>query len=1151
LYKLLGTVEATADGALVSLGGPRQRSVLADLALHAGRTVASSQLIDDIWGERAPATAGHTLETYVSRLRQALGSSAHSDSSVVTRPTGYMLLTAPGSVDVEQFRDLAAQGADAAQRGNAAAAVDLLAAALAVWRGPALADVRDAPFATLAADRLEGERLTSVELLMDARLLLGHHAELVTELEGLVVESPYRERLHAQLMTALYRSGRQAEALAAFRRARGHLVDELGIEPGPHLRELELAILRHDPELLPAAANAAKNGTIAHSGGASKTQSARPALPDEAGLAVTESVTSRRHPLAWLARFKPPARQAVVRWGIAGLAIVAVGGIIVPVALTSVPVHRIAVADGIAELSASGTSLVRSVTLAGSPDAAVSADGSLWVASAEEDAVYRINPVTDSLVQAIAVGSGPSALATTGSDVWVVNTLDGSVSRINVAVDRVVQTVVVGGEPTGIASGSGLLWVTDDAASSLLALNPVSGQPVARVKLPSPGYGVAFGAGSLWVTSPSRNSVTRVNPHTDSAYRPIRVGSGPTAVVFGLGSVWIANELDSTVTRLDPVTGRAATIPAGDGVDALMTSGHFIWAADRLATALTRIGVRGGGTGSTLPLGGTPVALAAVDGRIWVAIGPAENTPAVYGTLRVVSVLRPTSIDPALQYPSMGSVFGQSTYDTLVTFQKTGGSAGLQLVPDLAMAMPAVSGAGTVYTFTLRRGLRYSTGRLVLAGDFRYAIERVMDLNPAAASFLDGIVGATACTPGGRCDLSRGIIIDNAARTVTFLLTARDPDFLYKLAFAFTAPVPGSVPMRDTGGTPVPGTGPYVITQYVPGREAVFTRNPHFREWSAAAQPAGSLASIVWTFGNSVGREEAEIADGKADWTNDPLPGVAGLIARYSGEVHVNPMPEIVFAAFNTRAAPFKDPRVRQAFSLAADRASFVRMLGGPDLASPTCQILPRGIPGYEPYCPFTADATDSGAWIGPDLAAARQLVAASGTSGMPVTVWSDNVAPDPTTGAFTVSVLRRIGYEAALRVVAPTVLQQEVNDSRNNAQATDGSWLADYPSASDFFDLLFRCSAFRLADPADTRNGSFYCDPAVDRQMNSADAQQANDPAAAAATWTAVDRAVTSAAPWVPLAVLDNVDFLSTRVTNYQYNLFFGIVLDQLRIRR
>ena len=143
---------------------------------------------------------------------------------------------------------------------------------------------------------------------------------------------------------------------------------------------------------------------------------------------------------------------------------------------------------------------------------------------------------------------------------------------------------------------------------------------------------------------------------------------------------------------------------------------------------------------------------------------------------------------------------------------------------------------------------------------------------------------------------------------MTFRLSAPDPDFLYKLAFGFTAPVPSYIPARDAGRDPVPGTGPYMITRYVPGRQVVFARNPYFREWSAAAQPDGSPDRIVWTFGTSLTREAAEIEAGQADWTNDPLPGVAGLSARFPAQVHISALPEIVFTAFNTRVAPFNDP---------------------------------------------------------------------------------------------------------------------------------------------------------------------------------------------------------------------------------------------------
>jgi YVTN family beta-propeller protein len=797
--------------------------------------------------------------------------------------------------------------------------------------------------------------------------------------------------------------------------------------------------------------------------------------------------------------------------------------------------------------------VTRTLGLPDPPGAAVAADGSVWAASPQGNVVYRIAPATASLVQTIPVGGGPSAITASGPDIWVASALDGTISRISATTDQVVQTIPVGIEPTGITAGGGAIWVADAAASTVSALSPVSGRLMSTIPLASAPFGVAFGAGSVWVTSPATDSVTRVDPRSLRPGQQILAGAGPTAVTFGLGSVWVANSLDSTVSRIDPGTDSvAATIPVGDSPDAVAVTGGSVWAAGRLSATLTRISARGT-PAAAVPVGGSPVALAAAGGGagdVWVAAGaPAGSRPAG-GTLRMVSGNPPGSIDPALIYPLAFADFSAATYDTLVTFQKTGGSSGLQLVPDLALAMPTVTGGGTVYTFTLRPGLRYSTGRPVRPADFRYAIERVLTLNPTAATFLDGITGASACAPGKRCNLARGITVDNSARTITFHLTAPDPTFLDKLAFEFTTPVPSYVPATTPSRTPVPCIGPYMITRYVPHHLAVFARNPYFREWSAAAQPAGSPDRIIWTFGLPLAREAADIEAGHADWTNDPLPAVAGLAARYPAQVHINPLPTIVYTSFNTRVAPFNHPQVRQAFSLAADRRRFIALLGGPDQAVPACQILPPGIPGHRPYCPFTANPGPSGAWTGPDLGAARRLVAASGTKGMRVTVWSDNLPFDPQIGAFTVSVLRELGYRATLHMASHNAVVQATNNSQRRIQATGSVWFADYPSASDFLDLFFRCSASRLDDPAATRNGSFFCDPAADRLMSQADNEQATNPQQAATTWAKADQAVTFAAPWVILANLNNVDFLSTRVTNYQYNPFLGVLLDQLQIR-
>jgi DNA-binding SARP family transcriptional activator len=245
-FGILGPLEARRDGRPLDLGGARQRSVLAVLLLNAGATVPASVLIDEVWGEEPPATAANLLQGYVSALRKELG-----HDTIATRGRGYAVEAA--ELDLRRFERLA----DDADGLPPAVAAERLGDALALWRGPAFADLLDEPFARLASARLEELRLAVHERRIEADLAAGRHGAVVAELEQVVAEHPLRERPRALLMLALYRCGRQAEALAAYQAARRALVEQLGIEPVPALRRLEQAILRHDPELDPPAAGRA------------------------------------------------------------------------------------------------------------------------------------------------------------------------------------------------------------------------------------------------------------------------------------------------------------------------------------------------------------------------------------------------------------------------------------------------------------------------------------------------------------------------------------------------------------------------------------------------------------------------------------------------------------------------------------------------------------------------------------------------------------------------------------------------------------------------------------------------------------------------------------------------------------------------------
>ena len=253
-FRILGPLEAFDGDRQLSLGGPKTRALLALLLLHPNEVISSDRLIDELWGADSPEDAAGALRVNVSRLRKAL-----PPDVLATRSPGYVLQLEPDTLDLIRFERLVDEGRSLLARGLVADVSERLRQALSLWRGPALADFTYERFAQAAIARLEEIRLAAVELRIDADLALGRHDELVGELEALVAEHPLRERLRRCLMTALYRCGRQAEALDAFQHARRALVDELGIEPSAELSGLEQAILRHDPSLdLPEPARASR-----------------------------------------------------------------------------------------------------------------------------------------------------------------------------------------------------------------------------------------------------------------------------------------------------------------------------------------------------------------------------------------------------------------------------------------------------------------------------------------------------------------------------------------------------------------------------------------------------------------------------------------------------------------------------------------------------------------------------------------------------------------------------------------------------------------------------------------------------------------------------------------------------------------------------
>src|SRR3954447_23952664 len=248
-FLILGPLEVRSEQGPLPLGRAKPRAVLAVLLVHANESVSAERLALALWGEDAPAGAVKTVQVHVSRLRKALG----DPEIVVTTSAGYRLRVRPGELDAENFERLVEDGRRAFADGQYEQAAAVLRQALALWRGPPLAELAFEPFAQAEIARLQEQRLAALEARVEADLAAGRHAALVGELRQAAAANPTRERLAGQLMLALYRCGQQTDALEAFHAARRVLVAEVGVEPGPELRRLQEAILRHDVSLEPRA----------------------------------------------------------------------------------------------------------------------------------------------------------------------------------------------------------------------------------------------------------------------------------------------------------------------------------------------------------------------------------------------------------------------------------------------------------------------------------------------------------------------------------------------------------------------------------------------------------------------------------------------------------------------------------------------------------------------------------------------------------------------------------------------------------------------------------------------------------------------------------------------------------------------------------
>ena len=586
--RALGPIEVADGDRVLEIGGGRQRALFVILLLRRGEAVPGQSLIDELWGETPPPGAAKTLQVYVSRLRSALG-----DELIVRRGGGYALQLEPGAVDIDAFERLLARGRELLERQDVKSAAEALTDALRLWHGPPLAEVASERFAQAEIARLSELRLACLEERIDADLALGRHQNLVPELSGLVRQHPRRERLRGQLMLALYRTGRQQEALEVYRDARATLVDDFGLEPGPELQALERAILNQDPALggvrLPT--------RVAASG--------RPGLVLALGGAL------------------------VLAAAVAAVLVLSGGG--GTVALSAAP------PDSLAVINPATNSLVAELPVGSGPAAVTLGDGSVWVANGGDQTLVRVDPAAKQVVDRIGLGRIPTQLAYGRGALWVASAIGdrGVVSRVDPASravvgsdtvrvgarqdafapptpsalavgaagvftndlhsrlwwlmdgDRGVRTLDLGAAHTvdGVAVNADTAWIASGADDRVLRVDMLTERVVASIPIAAVAqaraaspYGIAIGDGAVWVTGALSGSVSRIDPTLNAVTATIKVGSRPTRLAIGEGGVWVLNAGDGTVTRIDPARNAVvATIPVGTDVTGIAAGLGGVW----------------------------------------------------------------------------------------------------------------------------------------------------------------------------------------------------------------------------------------------------------------------------------------------------------------------------------------------------------------------------------------------------------------------------------------------------------------------------------------------------------------------------------------------------------------------------------------------
>jgi peptide/nickel transport system substrate-binding protein len=517
------------------------------------------------------------------------------------------------------------------------------------------------------------------------------------------------------------------------------------------------------------------------------------------------------------------------------------------------------------------------------------------------------------------------------------------------------------------------------------------------------------------------------------------------------------------------------------------------------------------------------------------------------GTMKLVAKTAGGTLDPQVNYTLQYWNLYMATYDGLLAFTKAGGAAAFVVVPDIAERMPTITNGGKTWTFKIRKGVKFSNGKEVTTEDVVASFQRLFKVkSPTSGGFYAGIVGADACLKKpATCTLKGGISANPSARTVTINLKAPDPEFKYKLAVPHASIVPADSPSNDGGTKPIPGTGAYYFSSYNPNKQLVMSRNPHFKQWSRAAQPDGYPDKITMSFGLTAEAQVTAVANGQADWMFDfpPADRLSEIGTKYASQAHLNPLTAFWYLPMNVNIPPFNNLKARQAVAYAIDRNATIKIFGGANLATPSCQVLPPAFPGHKPYCPYTKKPGTK--WSAPDLAKAKRLVQESGTAGQSVSVYSPDDEVSKEMGVYIQSVLNQLGYKAKVKPISGNIFFTYVQNTKHKVQINVQQWYQDYPAASDFLHILFGCESFHPGSDSSI-NIAGFCDKKIEALMHKALDLGVENQRAADALWAKIDRMVTDQAPMATLFNPKHLDFVSKRVGNFTFSKQYYWVIDQ-----